>query len=413
MANYNRSIHLRDPGNLTLEIIEADESVRSCIHVDKNILTQYSTYFREKLTTTTPITPDPKQGETPVAITKNNNNKDKLTLPNERFRTIEAWLRLIHSDPLSLSQLRSQRQRDLPPLELRDVQNIARCCVRYGGAEQLGGWFGEWLASNVHPTVVPVEEMIRGPGLLGLCYVFNNAEGLRVVTKRVVYESVGKIEDCDDGGDDGLGLPRGMISQLKTAKHHLRDTLHSALLSRAGSLLKSTTSSRCHSKEQHVAAYLSELERIGVWPLDGALESMSLNAVLDRLGAFDGENPAVIGEDDGLAGGASVSGGDRCACSREAWRRVVAEAREEVLGYFDGLCLDCVEGSGGWEKVVGESGRVGGGGDDGGENGGRDGAYWAHDLIRDYEGCRVRHGEASWYFSSMLKGGKGGVSAED
>ncbi|KAK2808754.1 hypothetical protein FQN50_004426 [Emmonsiellopsis sp. PD_5] len=412
MANYNRSVYLRDPGNLTLEIIETDESVRSCIHVDKNILTQYSKYFREKLTTTTPITPNPTKNNNDN--NNNNNNNDKLTLPNERFNTIEAWLRLIHCDPLS--QIRSQR--DLPPLQLRDVQNIARCCVRYGGAEQLGGWFGGWLAANVHPTVVPVEEMIRDQGLLGLCYVFNHAEGFRVVTRRVVYESVGKIEGEDgvdgdgDGGDGGDG---GDEAQLKTAKHHLRNTLHSALLSRAGSLLKSTTSSHCHSKEQHVAAYLSELERIGVWPLDEALESISLNAVLDRLGAFDGENQAVVGEDDGVAGGAPVSGGGgRCACSKEAWRRVVAEAREEALGYFDGLCLDCVEGSGGWEKVVGENVRVGGGGD--GEHGGENGTYWAHDLIRDYEGCRVRHGEASWYFSSMLKegkGGKGGVSAKD
>lgn len=73
------------------------------------------------------------------------------------------------------------------------------------------------------------------------------------------------------------------------------------------------------------------------------------------------------------------------SCNRD-WKGVVESAAEYVQKYFDGLCLDCMDSS----KNV----RPGGDEDD---------DYWVYSQTRGaYDGgCRVSHGEPTWYFSFM------------
>lgn len=53
--------------------------------------------------------------------------------------------------------------------------------------------------------------------------------------------------------------------------------------------------------------------------------------------------------------------------------------------YFDGLCLDCMDRS---KSKTGDE----------------DSDYWRHHQLQEGEwdhGCRVRHGEPTWYFSFL------------
>ena len=69
----------------------------------------------------------------------------------------------------------------------------------------------------------------------------------------------------------------------------------------------------------------------------------------------------------------------RCGCSI-AWDEVVKRFHKDTLEYFDGLCFDCIK----------HSPR-------------KNSKYWNRPSHQDgYDkDCRVEHGEASWYFSSM------------
>ena len=115
--------------------------------------------------------------------------------------------------------------------------------------------------------------------------------------------------------------------------------------------------------------YEKALDNTGMWPLSPVWPRLAVNDILRALSLFNFEPPAS-------------------ACSRfcqNDYAGEVATAIEYVQTYFDGLCLDCMEKS---NSNTGDYAA----------------AYWHKDTYGNLEwarGCRVRHGEATWYFSWM------------
>lgn len=73
------------------------------------------------------------------------------------------------------------------------------------------------------------------------------------------------------------------------------------------------------------------------------------------------------------------------ACDRcdDDFKGVVKGAQKETQTHFEGLCLDCMNKH--KAKTYDE-----------------DTDYWYHNKIRQWDqGCRVTHGEPTWYFSFM------------
>lgn len=126
----------------------------------------------------------------------------------------------------------------------------------------------------------------------------------------------------------------------------------------------------CDCAARNLFFYIRELHRVGVRPLDSDIHKNCVRDILDRLENFD---------DDTITNGHPESAKICNACSR-SWKRVVEYTRRQVVSYFDGLCLDCMQ-----------------------NNPDENPEYWALDTPRYvYDNtCRIRHGEPSWYFSFM------------
>lgn len=72
-----------------------------------------------------------------------------------------------------------------------------------------------------------------------------------------------------------------------------------------------------------------------------------------------------------------------CEYCNQDFKSNLADLRNTIMNYFDGLCLDCITGS----------------------NEGRGGAdvYWSQMMLTNSYGdhCRIGHDEPTWYFSYM------------
>ena len=95
---------------------------------------------------------------------------------------------------------------------------------------------------------------------------------------------------------------------------------------------------------------------------------MRVNDILDALENFSYQ-PAVI----------------TCSWCIQDYTGMMDSAVKKTRKYFDGLCLDCMDPS---KPKTGDE----------------DSDYWQHNELREGEwdsGCRVNHGQPTWYFSFM------------
>jgi hypothetical protein len=131
-----------------------------------------------------------------------------------------------------------------------------------------------------------------------------------------------------------------------------------------------------------------------VWPLEDSLAKASIKEILDRMLDFDGSKiqprPAIPSS--------GLSSTTACKYCTMDWEGIVVTARCNTSKYFDGLCMDCMATT----KNMRLSDRMATHKmmrltlDD-------DYDYWHHNERRhDYSaGCRLKHGEPTWYFSFM------------
>jgi hypothetical protein len=160
--------------------------------------------------------------------------------------------------------------------------------------------------------------------------------------------------------------------QLNSAKGRLRNILHKELYSPIDRILMChANSNRCERHPNVLYMYELALKGTGAWPLESKMTGNSINRMLDMFEGIKvpGEGPAA---------------GKRCRACNFNFKPIVQKAVSVTKKYFDGLCLDCMDAS--RPKF----------GDD-------DKDYWRHDEL-DVEwdaGCRIRHEQATWWFSFM------------
>jgi hypothetical protein len=122
----------------------------------------------------------------------------------------------------------------------------------------------------------------------------------------------------------------------------------------------------CTSWQKSFAAYFFGLDAIDVWPLELHWPKHSVSSILSLLQTFSCEETGC------------------CDICRVDWEPVVQGAAEIAERYFGGLCIDCMDRS-----------RLPKGRDP-------DETYWAENGVvegRWDKGCRIRHGQPTWYHS--------------
>lgn len=117
------------------------------------------------------------------------------------------------------------------------------------------------------------------------------------------------------------------LEQVNAAKGRLKTILHRELYNPIDKLLKHD---KCDCKEKVLYAYEKALTDTGAWPLETAYVRQSMYGILRKLRSFpDGKEPTSRGH---------------AYCSFN-FASTVENAVSETSNYFDGLCLDCMNGS--------------------------------------------------------------------
>ena len=122
----------------------------------------------------------------------------------------------------------------------------------------------------------------------------------------------------------------------------------------------------CSCWDAAIGRYLLALTKCNAWPVDDVLSYSSVIQVARRLKAFD------------------YNYTPKCArCRSIDWETIVLKAQTNTLGYFNGMCLDCMDRS----KPRGED---------------PDDEYEKHNQSvngRWDTQCRIKHGRPTWYIS--------------
>jgi hypothetical protein len=165
------------------------------------------------------------------------------------------------------------------------------------------------------------------------------------------------------------------IDQLNAAKGRLRVLIHNDLSSPISPLLVSHRG-LCEHQDQVGMAYLRALKEIKVWPIEKSMRKGTADEIWTRLNQFQ-YTPAV-------------SGCDGCNIN---FKEHILVVQKSMSKFISGLCLDCVQLGATQEKhMVEECHRRGRHKRDCGTKSVR----WDH-------GCRVRHNQPTWYYSTRAK----------
>ncbi|KAI4629172.1 uncharacterized protein J4E87_003433 [Alternaria ethzedia] len=232
--------------------------------------------------------------------------------------------------------------------------------------ETLGPWFNKWYEKNMAKVdlTVPTARALAYP-----CYIFDHAVGYARVTKYLAYEHVGHVKERPPKGFKGpkhLHINERMfVGPLNHARGGLRNSLHKSLYSRVGRILRSETS-LCSCWDATIGRYQLALTKCDAWPVDDVLNYSSIGQVVRRLKAFDYAYTAKCNR-----------------CRSIDWESTVLKAMSNTLGYFNGMCLDCMDRS----KPRGDN---------------LDDEYEKHNQSvggRWDTKCRIKHGQPTWYIS--------------
>lgn len=179
--------------------------------------------------------------------------------------------------------------------------------------------------------------------LVYLCYELDHAEGFKIVTRRLVYESRGHIKESNPSEHPHLCLPERVMSKsailgdgactdpivivvsLNAARANLRYQLHEKIYQ-----VDEFLDSLCACKEYSLFEFALALRKTGVWPFERVLGGKwntrwTLQEVLGALKSFDYRPPSLY-----------------CTTCSEDFTGRVYDARYQILDSFEGLCLDCI-----------------------------------------------------------------------
>ena len=135
----------------------------------------------------------------------------------------------------------------------------------------------------------------------------------------------------------------------------MRVVLQQDFFSQISPLFRKAT---CSCKSKTVFVYFKALRVIGVWPLESIRRGTLLCGVLTRLNRFDMDIVRI-----------------GCKWCDDDYEKGVAGVKSDMVGHFDGLCLDCMNK----ERPKTDDPD--------------DSDYCPHHEDRKWdEGCRVKHG---------------------
>ncbi|TKA69161.1 hypothetical protein B0A55_08961 [Friedmanniomyces simplex] len=361
------------------------------LKVARGLLATSSTYFAKRLS---------------EDDNNNNSNKDTLEIHTAHATALTLWLKISHS-------VADTDASTTHHITLTDVWHMLAVARKYGFHTRSAGakaWFASWYAVHSQPPPPPPpqqQQQQQGQGqgrgtpldyrahqkLLLPCYAFDHAGGFRAATRYLVYRSMGAIQDrqpagffeekqeeAEEQGGGVMGLDPEILAQLNAAKARLKTVLHRGLYRPVEALVRHGD---CRCRGEVLWAYENLLTRQGCWPLETAWGggATSVEAFLRRLERI----PAKVAQP-------RTCGGRVCTFG---FGDVVARVRVDVMGLFDGLCLDCMASS--TPNFPSSEGQT-------------DDFYWSKVAFRSGphwdDGCRVRHHQPTWYFSFLGDRGK-------
>jgi len=145
-----------------------------------------------------------------------------------------------------------------------------------------------------------------------------------------------------------------------------RGSLRSELLRGLYSPLEGFHVQKCTCRKESHFAYHEGLLKTELLPLHDYYRK-SIKQVLDSPGFINF--------------GCEIPEGACYTCREKLSETAIKTTRQKLLNDFDGLCLDCIK--------MTKTGDV-------------DEDYWYHDFQQVWDnGCRIRHGQSTWYFSFM------------
>ncbi|KAL8978900.1 MAG: hypothetical protein Q9205_005635 [Flavoplaca limonia] len=282
-------------------------------------------------------------------------HQDSIKLQDWTISCIKIWLQALHN---------VRQDYDVP---IEATWHLAKMGEYYGfDILKLKDWFADWYQRQPVDRWYINRESDDVPNprwLLYPCWIFDHYKGFMKATEFCTYHYCGHITEHNPTRFRDLHLPQRIIQQLNAAKGRLRTVLHKDLYGPNDRLLRAT----CTCKAESLWGYEKALTDCKAWPLERLVQVTSMAVILERLTRFKYALPSTA-----------------CSDCRQNYHSVVKGAISHTSGYFDGLCLDCMDSS----KTDDE-----------------DADYWSHGELKQSDfvyGCRAgRHGQPTWYYSYM------------
>ncbi|KAK3069829.1 hypothetical protein LTR53_011534 [Teratosphaeriaceae sp. CCFEE 6253] len=287
--------------------------------------------------------------------------QDTIELQEDGITAMTVWLKVIHGTADDLTY----------KVSIDDLWHMLAMAEKYNftpGHGNAKAWFEKWYAVNTSDN--RMFDYKEHQTLLLPCHSFDHAPGFQRATRYLVYRATGNVSERRPHAlkheHDTLQLNPSIATSLNAAKARLKTVLHRALYNPIDDLLRRA---RCRCKAEVLYAYEVTLMRTGAWPLE---TTFLMNSVEYTLRKLESVQPRVWQPQN--------CGSRFCAFE---FGFVVGKARDEVKKLFDGLCLDCMMAS---DAASGEDAN---------------GVYWSKTRygVQWDKGCRVRHGQPTWYFS--------------
>jgi hypothetical protein len=249
--------------------------------------------------------------------------------------------------------------------------------------DTLKTWFTKWYATSMEGTDLDISS---ARGLAFPCQLFHHVAAYARVTKWLAYNHVGAVKDVPPYGfkrQPGVHLQIGDFVGMSTPIAHiatvtniqtgpvnharggLKTTLHKSLYKKCGHLLRNGTDD-CNCWDATVGQYFFAPTKIDVFPVDDVSGYSSIAQITKRLGKFKYDYMPECRR-----------------CRSMDWETVVLKAKANTEGYFDGLCLDCMDRSKTPSKFT-------------------DAEYWDENKCvgRKFDTkCSINHNQPSWYVS--------------
>jgi hypothetical protein len=148
----------------------------------------------------------------------------------------------------------------------------------------------------------------------------------------------------------------------------VRGSMRREIIKGLFSVFNNFCSAACYVHEKSIKAYIDAIRNTGIWPLED-LPKKSNKSIVDSPGFMNWK--------------AKVPFGACSSCTGRLSGKHVHKTREDVIDYWDGFCLDCMDES---KPKTGDT----------------DEGYWEHNNLQNWDyGCEINHGRNTWYFSYM------------